>query len=171
MSRSIWTRSRGLLPLTIFFALIGLYGISLSLWLRSKGLNSKHWATATGIVLSSEIQTERTRSSTTYFADLKYSYAVHGVRYVASAVHADDYGSGDRDHAASIIAKYPVGDSVIVYYKTSDPDVAVLETGLSGGWMIGLLVGIVFLLPGMFLTWAFFAKGKDFAVGIISMFD
>ena len=90
-------------------------------------------------------------TSTTYSAEVTYSYQVAGATYTAGKV-AIGQMSSSAEYAQGILNRYPVGKKVSVHYSPGDPSDAVLETGIHGGMWICLGVGTAFTLFGiMFL--------------------
>jgi len=46
-----------------------------------------------------------------------------------------DSHTPNKEYAESIVAKYPPGGSVTVYYKPNSPSYSTLDTGLGDGWL------------------------------------
>ena len=68
-----------------------------------------------------------------------YRIVVADSRYSSDNVSFGQY-SGNRSHAEEIVAKYPVGSRVTVYYDPEDVATAVLEPGVT--WSSYLLIGM-----------------------------
>lgn len=143
---------------TFFFAAIFLaVGIGLSIWgwsvLQSARV-SESWPTTSGEILSSNVREDTDEDGTSYFGDVTYSYAVDDFRYTSDNVSFGQYG-GSRDHAEEIVARYPVGSGVTVYYDPEDVKTAVLEPGIT--WSSYLLIGMGLLftcIPVIILPFA-----------------
>lgn len=125
-------------------------GIGLSLWGWSVLQNarvSESWPTASGEVLSSTVRVDRDEDGTSYFADVTYRYVVDDLEYASDSVSFGQFGSSDRDHAEGIVARYPVGSQVTVFYDPEDVETAVLEPGVT--WSSYMLLGMGILFIGI----------------------
>jgi hypothetical protein len=136
----------GTLILSGLFLLIGLgmAGFGTKQWLTARASTS--WPTAEGKVLSSQVVKKRgSKGRTNYSADVMYEFTVDGTRRMHNDVSFGDYSSNSPSHAQEVVARYPVGKQVTVYYSADD---SVLEPGSS--WAVLMLPGIgaVFLLVG-----------------------
>ena len=82
------------------------------------------------------------------FANIVYEYSVRGERLSNNRVSIDE----DRGNfgIAEIIARYPVGKDVIVYYNSRHPREAVLERDTPKGWWGCLGIGMVVALAIIF---------------------
>ena len=96
-------------------------------------------------------------STRVYWAEMKYSYVVEGVSFESDRV---DYGvetrSSKRARADEIVALYPVGEEVLVYYDPSDPSEAVLEPGVGADAFLFPLIGLVLTLIGLVMLFFLF---------------
>jgi hypothetical protein len=68
-----------------------------------------------------------------------------------------------KTYAEAIVARYPVGQMVTVYYTPDDPAKAVLEPGLSLKAFFTLSLGLVFLGVGGGLGYLFYATRPKLA--------
>ncbi|MDX2441130.1 MAG: DUF3592 domain-containing protein [Desulfobacterales bacterium] len=65
-----------------------------------------------------------------------YSYSVAGQNYEnVTLSFKQDSHTQSKEYAESIIAKYPPGGAVTVYYKPNSPSNSTIETGLGDGWV------------------------------------
>ena len=155
------------------FTLMGIAALSIGILNIVKGSASSDWPTTRGEVLTSEVQSRletsdsssgsgsrRRRKTTTtrvYWAEMKYSYVVEGVSFEEDRV---DYGmesrSQKRTRADEIVALYPVGEEVLVYYDPSDPSEAVLEPGVGADAFLFPLIGLVLTLIGLVMLFFLF---------------
>ena len=145
---------------------------------HQQGSAARDWPTTEGEVTSASVRTEITTEtrrsagrygggtssteSRTYHADIHYVYTVDGTQYEAGRVVVDEFGTGDRGRAEQIIAKYPVGSKVTVYYDPKRPSVTVLEPGTSGGSVTLFVFGLVFLTAAVGLGWLALKKSDPF---------
>jgi hypothetical protein len=142
----MWQKSSntmGCLGSMVFLLVFVGVGIGLSIWGWSVLQNarvSESWPTTSGEVLSANVRIDDDDDGTSYFGDVTYSYAVDDFRYTSDSVSFGQYGSSNRDHAEGIVARYPVGSQVTVYYDPEDVETAVLEPGVT--WSSYLLIGM-----------------------------
>ncbi|MBT3287897.1 MAG: DUF3592 domain-containing protein [Victivallales bacterium] len=119
---------------------------------------STAWPMSEGAITSSEVKkstNRRTsggrtyRTSTTYRADVKYSYSIDGKSHVGDRVAFGDYGSSTPSRARGIVAKYPLGTKVDVFYDPSSPNESVLEPGMKIQALFLPAFGVAFALAGV----------------------
>ncbi len=82
------------------------------------------------------------------FANIVYAYSVGGEAFTCNRVSIDD-DRGDFG-IAEIIARYPVGMDVTVYYNPRHPGEAVLERDTPKGWWGCLATGMAIALAVIF---------------------
>ena len=108
------------------------------------------WLPASGVILSSRVETHRSRDSkgrtrVSYRPVVNYQYQVMGQSFNGDQIGFGNgsYGSAKAD---KLIAPYPQGAQVNVHYDPADPAKAVLETrNLSSGSMFvfgAILLGL-----------------------------
>lgn len=114
--------------------------------------DSLKWSTTDGVIISSEVQEHKDDDSTTYQANVRYQYTVRAQPYFSDQVSFGQYGSGDPDHARSIVRRYPTGQKVSVHFNPVDPQKSVLEPGDSGASYLLLGAGTVFFGTGAILV-------------------
>jgi hypothetical protein len=122
-----------------------------------KALASQNWPSVQGQVLSSSVGTHDSHdsdSSTTYSADVRYTYGVNGNTYQGTHLGSGDFSSSNYNQMSAWAAKYPAGKQVSVYYDPANPATAVLETGFSGGLLIPLGVGAAFIAVSVFFVFS-----------------
>ena len=143
-------------------------GILFIVMLRSvlKGSASKRWPATDGRILSSEVTSHRSLDSdgthtTMYEPAIQYEYNAKGQRYQSKEIGFGGIdGTSSTDFADGIVAKYPMGSAVQVFYNPAKPSEAVLEHSGAGCNMVlllifgaielGLVVLLVFGLKGGF---------------------
>lgn len=119
---------------------------------------SKAWPVASGRITHSEMTVETKSDSkgdtTMYGARIAYSYAVGGVDYNGHQVDwVDDIKTNFDSPARKLVAKYPVGQIVNVYYDPADPKTALLEPWRLRGIFFIALFAVVFSGFAVFLIW------------------
>jgi hypothetical protein len=124
--------------------------------MRLKNKRAHTWPTVRGTILSSEVESEVKRHDNrpieTYGAAVRYSYEVRGKTYESDQIQlGGTRETSDPDEFEQTVARYPAGKRVTVYYDPTDPGIATLEPGASGGIFNMAMVGGGFLLVGAIL--------------------
>lgn len=107
---------------------------------------SENWVPVTAQIVSGNISARRGSKSTSYVLDIKYSYKVLGQSYENNQFSFGSEGTGydTRKKAEGILAKYPIGNQVTIYYDPNNPQQAVLERKYdSTGAILAVIVGIL----------------------------
>ena len=153
------------LPLAGFAMAIS--GVASYLRLRRLVLASHDWPKAPGKIVSAAVSTvyERNsgdtestinRTAKKYRADIQYAYRVGQRDFAAAAISlgwAPLYGFA-RD-AEAVIAKYPAGTKVDVYYDPANPERAVLQPDSRDGVLAPLIFATIFGVGSAIFVWAF----------------
>jgi hypothetical protein len=85
---------------------------------------------------------------------VEYKYSVEGTEYTSRQISFDLLGDpGGRGGAETVVARYPVGRSVAVYYVPDNPATAILEPGDYSQFYYPLLFGVLFLIGGIATLW------------------
>jgi hypothetical protein len=128
---------------------------------------SRSWPTVKGKIIHSELtediqrerdsDDDRIRETTMYGVKLAYSYSVDGHALQGDRIYWSDGIKTNVDgHARKILANYPLGKSVTVYYQPDKPDFALLEPFTTKGvTMIGVFAAAFFAFGLVFLGLAF----------------
>jgi uncharacterized protein DUF3592 len=120
-------------------------------------LASRSWPVLSCRVLASQVRSHPGDESTTYSADILYTYSVGGREYESNRY--DFLGGSDSDSAGkeAIVERYPAGARVVCFVNPEDPNEAVLSRDWSVFYLIGLVplamvacgvFGLVKLLQG-----------------------
>lgn len=118
---------------TIFLAII--------YFMRRRMAVVSTWPSTMGTVTASFLeQRSDSEGGTTNYPVVQYSYLVAGQSYQSSkrAPGMEVGGTG----AGSVIARYPVGAQVVVFYDPQKPSDAVLERKAPAQWLMWLLLGV-----------------------------
>jgi len=119
------------------------------------GQSSMSWPTTQGKVISSAVEEDQhSRIKKSFKPRIEYQYALEKKEYVGSEISHHDVGYGDRVNADNIVAKYPVGFQLDVYYDPDDYSRAVLEPGNSWRAYLFLAVPIAMLGFGLLGLWS-----------------
>jgi hypothetical protein len=119
---------------------------------------SEGWPAVQGTIVESWIDESTTTEedgtiSRRYKPKVLYKYAIMGQEFQGERIAFGPGISGNRSSAEKVLARYPKGSAVLVYYNQEKPDDAVLERSISKSL---LLVGALFLAIAIYLyiRWA-----------------
>lgn len=142
-----------LIVIGLIFAAVGVGVLIWGVMTVGNAYASESWPTTTGEIVESRVDRRRSSggsnrsSSTTYHAEIGYTYTVDGTTYDGDRVNFGEYGSSNSSHARSVVRRYPVGQSVEVRYDPADPATSCLEAGMSlSTWFVpgfGALFAVV----------------------------
>jgi len=136
------------IPFFVFLILFSLVWLAISLFVIRRSFGSKSWPKTVGTVVSTEVKrtVTHTANSVSYEPYVKYTYSVRGQQYAHDKLTAAvTPGIREPAGAAAIVAKYPVGHQVTVFYNPADPGDAVLGAGGSSGDWYFVLFGCALL--------------------------
>ena len=114
---------------------------------------SQAWSTVQGTVVESRVGRSASTDSEgevsySYYPEIRYQYQVMGNEYQGDKISFSPKISSIRSWAERVIAKYPTGANVTIYYQPDNPSNAVLERSVS---RVMLVLGIIFVLIGIFI--------------------
>jgi Protein of unknown function (DUF3592) len=121
--------------------------------------NSKKWPTASGTVTSSALE-RLPGKKWRYRAAVQYAYRAGGTNYQASRIFWGG-NEGWEKHMASVVATYPAGAKVRVFYDPNDPAEAVLDPIQNTGSRQLVLYALAMATLGLF----------SLTGGVLSMFQ
>lgn len=137
------------------FIVFGLILVIISINSKKKAKAAQAWPTMPGVILSSHVDIHTSTdsegsSSTSYKPVVAYQYTVMGLEYTGDRI---GYGANtfSRRKSDEIIARYPVGQPVMVHYNPDKPQDAALETEAQGG-VISLVIGIILMVVGIVMA-------------------
>ncbi|HSL31612.1 MAG TPA: DUF3592 domain-containing protein [Anaerolineales bacterium] len=124
--------------------------LGIILFTRRKVAAAGAWPSTLGTVEESRIQMRsNSDGGRTSYPLVRYSYQVMGRPYQSQKIMPgmDVGGSG----AQKVVARYPVGAQVMVYYNPENPSEALLERGVPGHirWFWIILVILDLFLCGL----------------------
>jgi len=131
-----------------FFAILITDGILLAIIFvtRQKVKEAAGWTSTMGTVLLSTIQYRRSNNGTSAYPVVQYSYEVLGRTYQGNKIMPGPEVGGSGTH--KIVARYPMGAQVMVYYDPNAPSNSVLERDMPGyvKWLwIAIVLGDLFM--------------------------
>jgi hypothetical protein len=123
---------------------------------RRKADATTSWPNTKGVILSSKVK-EPPRSSSgsgrtqaTHVPRIRYTYTVNGRKYEGSR-HTIGHVKG-KTASEELVARFPKGKIVTVYYDPKDPSQAVLVRGMGGsnpfryGMLLVVIMGLFFVV-------------------------
>lgn len=117
-----------------------LYGIEHPL----QSLRAAGWPTVEGQIISSSVETFRTRRNTTYAPKVSYSYKVGATLYSSDVIEFSLENSGDVVSVREVVNRFPASSKATVHYSPTDPQTACLIAGaISWRDFIPILIGLV----------------------------
>jgi hypothetical protein len=129
------------------FALVGAAMIFSGIRAKRAAERAATWPSIAGTVTSAEIVTHRHHNSKshtttyTYEPKVEYSYTVLGTPYTGKRL-AYGPNSYAKNKADELLARYPQGQSVSVFYNTEDPAESVLNPAAPNTTVL-TVVGII----------------------------
>jgi hypothetical protein len=148
---------------SIIFSILLFDGILIGIYLstKRKADQAGGWPTTTGTIKESRIETRYdSDSGSTDYPVITYTYRVMGTDYESQRVTPGPQWGGTGAH--KVVACYPAGSQVQVYYNDQKPSEALLENK-APGWMNWLMIAAVGL--DLFL----FCIGAVLVVGMRSL--
>jgi hypothetical protein len=123
---------------------------------------SARWPSVTGTIVSSQLEEYQDSdfmrratpeaSTAMYGADIRYRYQVGPTRYEGGSVGwGGGVDSNHSDASEAIVARYPVGRRIKVFYDPKDPAMAVLEPANRDGLTVLAIVAGGFALVSSIL--------------------
>jgi Protein of unknown function (DUF3592) len=159
--------------LILLFALplgAGTAALVVQAWRGQRRANAaRAWPRTTGQVLWSGVRETMVRTrvrtsvasyrmTTAYAPRVVYAYVVDGTGYQGERLRmGESIISSDTRAAERVVARYPVGSDVMVYYNPADPTDATLDPRSGWGtrvlWMVALLMLVITaVVVGVFLS-------------------
>jgi hypothetical protein len=127
--------------------LFGTAVIIIGLWLRHKSAMAAAWPSVQGMIIESEVVPNN--SSTEYLARILYRYEVGGLTYESRQITYTGTPVS-LPGVRSIVARYPIGHSVSVFYDPHSPKSAVLENTQNAMWVGVVVFGLIFVGVAVF---------------------
>ena len=124
----------------IVFVLLILNAIFLGIifFMRRRMATVSQWPSTMGTVMMSRIEQRSSDDGYTDYPVVQYSYQIGGQAYQSMklAPGPEVGGTGAR----TVVAKYPAGAQVMVFYDPQNPSDAVLERKAPAQWLMWLLL-------------------------------
>ena len=129
---------------------------------RREAEESAGWPATQGTIVLSTVKVSTTRhedddeiwEEISYFPKVQYEYSVMGKTYTGGRIaFGASKGFSSRAAAEKVLERYPVGETVTVYYNPNNPADAVLEREMRGGGSL-LFIGLAFAFATACLLFA-----------------
>ena len=114
---------------------------------RIKCNRALSWPTAQGKVLESRLREDQDSEGKTWAVYIQYEYWANGDTWCSDVWRLEAGSSSFTGAMEKVIARYPAGSSVTVYYNPDAPNDAMLEPGKMGWWLF--FGGICFAAGGI----------------------
>ena len=127
----------------IGFVLLLLNGIFLVIifFMRRKTAAVRQWPSTMGTVTHSTLEARHSsEGGWTNYPVVHYSYQVGGQMYQGAKIAPGPEVGGTG--AGKVVARYPAGAQVMVFYHPQNPGDAVLETKAPAQWLMWLILVI-----------------------------
>ena len=135
---------------SVFAMLFGATGLGLigfNIWLRQKAAQTAQWANTQGVIVESFVDDS---DSDSIAPRLVYTYQVNGQTLRGWRVSYALRGA-NRRAVEEIVARYPSGKKVLVFYDPNAPASAVLENTPPASWL-PIITGFIFLASAFYLA-------------------
>jgi hypothetical protein len=126
---------------------LGLFGVGLSFWLGYMASRARSWQAVAGEIIASSLESDPHDADSS--VNITYRYDVDGHAYTSHQITYSAMPNGAEAKAA-LVASYPAGRQVQVYYDPDKPSRAVLRNESSPMWLALTAVGVVFVAIGLF---------------------
>jgi len=123
------------------FGLLNVIFLGIIFFTQRKVAAINSWSSTMGTVLMSTIEWRRSsEGGSTAYPVVQYSYQVNGQPYQGMKVAPGPEVGGTG--ANKVVARYPAGAQVMVFYDPKNPADAVLEKKAAALWFFWLMLGI-----------------------------
>jgi hypothetical protein len=138
-------------PFAGLFIVVGCFATVLGIRMCKEARVTWTWPSTEGIVRGTEVLETcggGLKGRAEFQPVITYEYSVGGVSHTGKRIKLVDISSSSR-YAHRIVARYPVGAGVTVYYDPASPQDAVLRRGNDGNTVGVPAIGIFFVLAGV----------------------
>ncbi len=150
--------------LVLGFLVVGLLALGGGIFGSLEAFASRSWPSTPGQVTASRLvvvtptpsgdSTTDSEAVTMYSVQVQYAYQAGGESFTGSRVTLSDFASSEQADVEHLLARYPAGKTVQIYYDPQNPGSSVLEPGFTAGMWVPLAVGGLLTVFGLGLvTW------------------
>lgn len=134
------------------FAGVGVLILRWSLTEIVRSRRSRRWPSVMGRVLSSEVSSNLVKASTNYWPNVRYEYEVEGMSHNNDTIGFGQNGNATLGMASALVAQYPSGQQVKVFYDPNSPKTSCLQTNtLNSGTYVAVFIGVFFIFGALFI--------------------
>ncbi len=142
--KEIALRTELLLPvgiIVIVLFILNVIFLTVIFLMRRKMATVSQWPSTMGTVMTSRLE-QRSSSEDGYtdYPVVQYSYQIGGQAYQSYKLAPGPEVGGTG--AANVVARYPAGAQVMVFYNPQNPSDAVLERKAPAQWLLWLILAI-----------------------------
>ena len=125
--------------ISFVFLILNVIFLVIIFFMRRKMAAVRQWPSAMGTVNTSYLERRYSSDSgSTDYPVVEYSYHVAGQPYKSTKIAPGPEVGGTG--AGKVVARYPAGAQVMVFYNPQQPSDAVLETKAPAQWLMWLLL-------------------------------
>lgn len=133
-------------PMRFIFVFLGLGVLAVSLWMRYLNRKAASWPGAEGKIVESTLERDAHDAGSSVL--IAYTFCV-GERTFRSSCVSFTAKSDRLPAKEKLVAKYPVGQRVVVYFDPTNPQRSVLEREQTAGWLALTAAGAVSIAVGL----------------------
>ena len=127
----------GIIAFVLFILNVVFLGVIF--FMRRKMAAVSQWPSTMGTVISSYLERRHSGDNgSTNYPVVQYSYQVSGQAYQGAKIAPGPEVGGSG--AGKVVARYPAGAQVMVFYNPQDPADAVLERKAPAQWLMWLIL-------------------------------
>ena len=143
----------------LFYLVFNVFVIGIMIYMQSASKAALNWPSVQGKIKSSRVHYTSIYSKNDPTPWVEYTYDVDGKTYKSMSISPDGMVTNDQQQAENIVARYPKGADVTVYYNPSNPSKACLEKKPVGQTQLwGLLILGNLVMPFIVLLFRFFTN-------------
>jgi hypothetical protein len=135
--------------LILWMFLFNLLMVGLIIYLRIAANTVKDWPSVSGKITGSRISYDDSNSKTGEVPLVNYTYEVQGKTYKGNGISPGILTVAGKSSAEKVIALYPKGADVSVFYNPKNPSDAYLEKSSQRqvGGMCGIMIIVNLFMP------------------------
>ena len=138
-----------LFPLPIALMIFGLRTLFLSIFAIHLGYSAIDWPKAPSRMTESTVVDGFGKYGNSCKAKVEYEFTIEGIRYSGNTLIAGQPPK-PRSVVEAVVAKYPVGATVNVFYNPKSPETSVIQAGVGEAIPMFTLIGLLFLSVGAY---------------------
>jgi hypothetical protein len=141
------------LGFSIIVVILGTILCLFALSAYSAGNAAKEWPTVTGKIVQSYVTESTTEEGSAFYAPhVMYNYTVNRVGYYSTQITPFNKGFSNPSYASEMVAKYPVGQTVVVMYEPGHPENSLLESDPGIYADLFMIAGLAIIALGVMLA-------------------